>query len=454
MADGRASAPVRALRSVRHRAAAAKGALRREPAGEPRLPEGRRTLHRSSAPGTPSAVICSRATGSHIELLSNAVPTLLAYGERHGWDVVISTEEELAEDRPPSWGKLPLIRELLDHYELVWWIDADALIVDASVDLRGELLDGKDLYLVEHLFPAPHDFAASAGVMLWRASDWSRALLDALWGSEHHIHHQVWENAALLELLGFGIEQFGHVAPTPWMERVQLLTPDWNSVWPDPARSPKVHHHGGAIAFADRRRFMIEDLARFRRGAPPRMEGPLAQRPDLRPGPPRLLTAAHPPARMSAADLPRLLSERGLVGRGLELGTFAGERAARWLWCWPGEHLTSVDRWDLDVVHDTAVTRLRRFGDRSSTWRTTSADAAARIDDASLDVAWVQPLDPAGSVAEELERWVPKVRPGGIVAGPSSPEAERWWLEGGRMAHVTGGPGPAAWIVELPGPGS
>ena len=449
MGDGRASAPVRALRSVRHRAAAAKGALRREPAGEPLLPEGVRTVHRASTPGTPSAVICSRATGTHIELLSNAVPTLLAYGERHGWDVVISTEEELAEGRPASWGKLPLIRELLDEYDLVWWVDSDALIVDASVDLRDELVDGKDLYLVEHLFPAPHDFAASAGVMLWRSSDWSKALVDELWASEAYVHHRVWENAALLELLGYGIEQFHHPAPTPLMARVQLLSPDWNSVWPDPARSPKVHHHGGSIEFADRRRFMIEDLARFRRGRPPVMEGGLAERPDQRPGPRRLLTPAHPAEQMSAADLPRLLCERGLTGRGVELGTFAGERAARWLWCWPGEHLTSVDPWDDDAVEAAAATRLHRFGDRSARWRTTSAEAATRIADATLDVAWVQPIDPGAAVADELERWVPKVRPGGIVAGPASADADRWWAERGAVVHVTGGPGPAAWIVEL-----
>jgi hypothetical protein len=449
MGDGRASAPVRALRSVRHRAAAAKGALRREPAGEPLLPEGVRTVHRADAPGTPSAVICSRATGTHIELLSNAVPTLLAYGERHGWDVVISTEEELAEGRPASWGKLPLIRELLDQYDLVWWVDSDALIVDASVDLREELVDGKDLYLVEHLFPAPHDFAASAGVMLWRSSDWSKALVDALWASEAYVHHRVWENAALLELLGYGIERFHHPAPTPLMARVQLLSPDWNSVWPDPARSPKVHHHGGSIEFADRRRFMIEDLARFRRGRPPVMEGGLAERPDQRPGPRRLLTPAHPAEQMSAADLPRLLCERGLIGRGVELGTFAGERAARWLWCWPGEHLTSVDAWDHEAVEAAAAARLHRFGERSARWRTTSAEAALRIGDATLDVAWVEPIDQDAAVADELERWVPKVRPGGIVAGPASVEADRWWAERGAVVHVTGGPGPSSWIVEL-----
>ena len=449
MGDGRASAPVRALRSVRHRAAAATRGLRSEPKGEPLLPAGVRTVHRASTPGTPSAVICSRATGTHIELLSNAVPTFLAYGERHGWDVVISTEEELADGRPASWGKLPLIRELLDQYDLVWWVDADALIVDASVDLRDELVDGKDLYLVEHLFPAPHDFAASAGVMLWRSSDWSKQLVDALWASERYIDHRVWENAALLELLGFDVERFGHRAPTALMERVQLLSPDWNSVWPDPARSPKVHHHGGSIEFADRRRFMIEDLARFRRGRPPVMDGVLAERPDLRPGPRRLLTDAHPASEMSYADLPRLLSERGLVGGGVDLGAAAGERAARWLWCWPGARLTSIDTWDDDAVRAAVEARLHRFGDRSERWRATSADAADRIPDGSLDVAWVQPLETDGSVAGELDRWVPKVRTGGVVAGPASPAADAWWAECGAVVHHTGGPGPAVWIVEL-----
>ncbi|MDQ3484861.1 MAG: hypothetical protein M3445_05555, partial [Actinomycetota bacterium] len=316
-----------------------------EPPAEPMLRADTRTTHRCREPGSPTGVICSFATGRYTALLSIATPTLIDYGERHGWDVVVSTEEHLADGRPPPWGRLPLIRELFDRYDLVWWIDADALIVDGSVDIRTELTPGKDLYLVEHVFPWPHGFAASSGVMLWRSSDWSRAFVDELWSLEQYIDHPVWENAALLDLLGYRLNPFGHPTPTSKMARVQFLSPDWNSVWPDPALSPRVHHHGGAISFDDRRRLMLEDLARARHGLAPLMEGERAQRPDRAAGSRRLLTDAYPSDLMSRADLPRLLAERGLVGAGAEIGVFAGEFSARLLWQWPGERLISIDPW-------------------------------------------------------------------------------------------------------------
>ncbi|MEO5678220.1 MAG: class I SAM-dependent methyltransferase [Acidimicrobiales bacterium] len=452
-----------------------------EPPVEPLLrPNTRTVAYRSEGDHRPRGVICSLGTGRHVELLSIAAPTFVAYGQRHGWDVVLSTEEDLSEGRPAPWGKITLIQQLLDEYELVWWIDADALIVDTSRDVRDELDDDKDLYLIEHLFEWPFQHGANSGVMIWRSTEWSKAFLAEIWAQEKFIHYYIWENAALLELLGVRLWPFVHTVPTPWMERVKMLGVEWNSVWPDPAAHPLINHHGGNIEWADRRGYMLADLARFRRGHPPQM-GPARQA--LAEGtPPRTyLTHRRPASTMTRADLPELLNERRLLGCGVEVGVFAGEFSARLLNHWRGRQLVSVDPWEAtpgddqldagddgvagaELLFETSRVRLERFGDRSRIWRMTSAEATERLPDGCLDFVYLAVRPDEESVRHELELWLPKVRPGGIVAGhhyvtPDLPEdaagpgvkaaVDSFFGTRGRRVHVTGEPTFPSWIVEL-----
>lgn len=440
-------------------------------------PDSRTVVHRATR-GTPRGVIVSLATGTHVHLLSIAAPTLVAFGERHGWDVVLSTEEDLCQGRPAPWGKIPLIRQLLDDYDLVWWIDADAIIVDASKDVRDELAEDKDLFLVEHLFEWPHQHAANTGVMIWRSTDWSRALLDETWAMEKYTYHYAWENVALIELLGYSVWPFFHREPTKWMERVQLLGVEWNSVWPDPSPAPRITHHGGNISVERRRTLMLGDLARFRRGEPAQMGPPPAPLP-LAPPTRSFLTNARPASRMSRADLPKLLNERGLLGCGAEIGVYAAEFSSRLLSEWRGRNLISIDPWqpadaeeyvdasNLDeagfsALYATSIARLQRFGDRSTIWRTTGAEAADRLPAGCLDFVYIDARHDERSVGEDLELWFPKVRPGGIVAGHDYVDGE---LPEGRFGvktavdrffgprrlrvHVTGEESFPTWIVEL-----
>ena len=92
--------------------------------------------------------ICSLATGdAYRAMLARSALSYERYARRWGWDVVLSTED-LAGARPAPWGKIPFIRELLDQYEWVLWIDADVVIVDLEADIRQEIRPGKNLHLV------------------------------------------------------------------------------------------------------------------------------------------------------------------------------------------------------------------------------------------------------------------------------------------------------------------
>jgi hypothetical protein len=133
-------------------------------------------------------------------------------------------------------------------------------------------------------------------------------------------------------------------------------------------------------------------------------------------------------------ELPVLLNERLLFGCGVEIGVKEGEFSASLLKHWRGRHLISVDPWMQDApdayldianveqpqherFYETACKRLAPYGARSSVWRMTSLEAAARIPRHSLDFVYIDARHDFESVLEDLDAWYDLVRPGGIVAG-------------------------------------
>jgi predicted O-methyltransferase YrrM len=133
-------------------------------------------------------------------------------------------------------------------------------------------------------------------------------------------------------------------------------------------------------------------------------------------------------------QLPLLLARRGLLGTAVEIGVQRGRYSEFLLAHWPGRRLISVDPWleapDAEYVdranvaqqvqerrYREAVRRLERFGARSEIWRTTSVDAAGRVEPGTLDLVYVDARHDYESVLEDLECWWPKLRPGAIMAG-------------------------------------
>ena len=133
-------------------------------------------------------------------------------------------------------------------------------------------------------------------------------------------------------------------------------------------------------------------------------------------------------------ELPHVLNARGLVGCGVEVGVQEGDYSELLLDLWRGRHLISVDPWLAapedeyrstdnveQPVHEqryaATLARLERFGERSSVWRQTSAEAAERIPRATLDFVYIDARHDYGSVREDLALWYPRLRPGGLLAG-------------------------------------
>jgi hypothetical protein len=189
--------------------------------------------------------------------------------------------------------------------------------------------------------------------------------------------------------------------------------------------------------------------------------------------------------RIPARDeLPALLNARGLNGRGAEIGVKLGVYSDELLSNWHGEELVSIDPWlsadpeeyvdrsnvsqeEFDRYYEQTGERLSRHGSRSTIWRMTSVEAAAKVPDHSFDFVYIDARHDYDSVKEDLEAWCAKVRPGGILAGHDYvdgdlPQGEfyvksavdEFFGERGIHVHPTEGPSAVemfpTWIVEAP----
>ena len=128
------------------------------------------------------------------------------------------------------------------------WIDADAVIVDDREDIAGALEPDTQLALVRHrredvLIP-------NTGVMAWRAGEFARGLLDRMWASTRFLDHPWWENAALLDALGYDFPRFNRLdrvlrrrfrAAQP-LPGVQFLPGEWNWSYLDRSENPRIVH--------------------------------------------------------------------------------------------------------------------------------------------------------------------------------------------------------------------
>lgn len=188
--------------------------------------------------------IVTLADGPHLELLALGLPALAEYAERHGYDLIVH-RGLLATDRPASWSKVRALRAALDRYDLAVWIDADAVVVDQSADLADDLHPSAPLQCVAH--ETDEGRIPNLGVFAMRSGRDARRLLDAMWARDAYVDHRWWENAALLDLIGYTVEPpVRQIAHTRWTPLVHLLPLRWNSVLPACDADPAILHLAGA----------------------------------------------------------------------------------------------------------------------------------------------------------------------------------------------------------------
>eukprot|EP00439_Symbiodinium_sp_Y106_P030840 s4690_g3.t1 len=140
-----------------------------------------------------------------------------AYAARHGYRYRLE-QRNLAPERPPAWGKVRLLQQVLEEEpDVDWWLwfDCDTFFMNMSVTLDSLLYryaaaaGGLDADV--HMLAAEDAAMLNTGAFLLRRSEWSRSFLRRVWGKQDSIwiSHPWWENAAMIwDLLRFNSEKF------------------------------------------------------------------------------------------------------------------------------------------------------------------------------------------------------------------------------------------------------
>ena len=124
------------------------------------------------------------------------------YAKKYGFDIKLFNN--ITSNRPPAWNKILIVQKLLEDpkkYDFIFWIDSDTLFWRFNEDIRQEIEENKDFYLVKTDYLGM-DLPLS-GAFLIRNSEWSKQFLKGVWGLKKYTYHHWWENAAIDDLLGF-----------------------------------------------------------------------------------------------------------------------------------------------------------------------------------------------------------------------------------------------------------
>ncbi|MEZ5786874.1 MAG: hypothetical protein R3D62_10530 [Xanthobacteraceae bacterium] len=206
-------------------------------------------------------IIVTSFNGRFEGIASHTVPRMQAYAERHGFDLQVTRYGRTG--GRPYWMKITSIRRALDgSHDIVFWIDADALIVRLEFDVRLALPMDKDLGMVWHS-PGGVDSCShfNAGIIAVRNGTWSRDFFRRV--SESKLKHHWQDQAAMLHLLGYdAVLGIGPDRPdAPDRAHLAHLDPAWNSI-PGVAsvRDPIIHHWAGIFGSA-RERGLAADAA-------------------------------------------------------------------------------------------------------------------------------------------------------------------------------------------------
>lgn len=161
--------------------------------------------------------------------------SLKKYSLKFGYPIIL--HNEVTSNSYPPWNKILVIKKLFSEgYDYVFYIDADAMIINFDYNIADQIEPEKEWYLVRQQKEFNEGYVPNTGVMLIKNTDFSKNILDQLWQLNHYSHHYWADQAALIELIGLKYElppKFQDYIksddPNPeFIKKIKWLDEKWN----------------------------------------------------------------------------------------------------------------------------------------------------------------------------------------------------------------------------------
>jgi hypothetical protein len=198
--------------------------------------------------------------GQWKELGDISVLTMREYADRHGLDLKVFTDG-FDNSRAPTWSKIRFIKRVLPDYDWIWWLDADATIMNQKIDVRSFLESTADILACKDA-PAPEGCGIlNAGSFFVRNCPFSFWILNEVWKREDLANKAFHEQEALVDLY-----KEGHLE-----DRVAIFeTRDFNSFigWNKTMKEDLSWHVGDFVAHCagcpiEHRLEILKEISKF-----------------------------------------------------------------------------------------------------------------------------------------------------------------------------------------------
>ena len=195
-----------------------------------------------------SKAIVSIGVGTHERLLDIAWPSYEGFAKRHGWDLYRA--RNIGKARPIPWYKVRALIDLLQNYNEVLFVGADTLVVDGREDLTAP----------EWAWQAMVEHKTGDGLIpntdVWLCRKPMIPVLEEVWKNTKWVMHGWWEQASLMDLMGYHVHQPVYLElGTELYRNTYFLDQGWNvHKWhKPPAEHPRIPH---ATMYDDRVQMM------------------------------------------------------------------------------------------------------------------------------------------------------------------------------------------------------
>jgi hypothetical protein len=187
--------------------------------------------------------LVSFGVGEAKECIDIARPFFTAYAARYGYAYLEA--DSIPDGRPASWFKVQELLKALARYDEALWLDADVVIVDGSEDIAAHVpYDAWQALVKHHIKTRYKDLGEVPNSGVWFIRRWMGPYLVQLWNMASYIDHSWWEQAALMEMMGYNpnTQPVDFIGPTAVYRHTHWLPLEWNSHRRDESQNPRFAH--------------------------------------------------------------------------------------------------------------------------------------------------------------------------------------------------------------------
>lgn len=151
------------------------------------------------------------------EKMKYAILSKVEYCKKHKYDL-IDDESVYDKTRPIAWSKILLIKKYLPMYDYVFWIDADAIILNFEHRLEDKifLLNGKDICITT-VFGM-----INTGVILLKNTENSMRFVNLVYDQTQFLEDGNWEQTAIIHIYENNISDMKSCIELKYEEKYHL----------------------------------------------------------------------------------------------------------------------------------------------------------------------------------------------------------------------------------------